>query len=542
MAHNSTTRELPADLQRMLFEHASDAMFVLSEQGKIITVNQTACDYLGYSKEELLNTPPQNIVAPEYATSFPERIVRIKREGQCTFEMVHIHRDGRRIPVEMHSRLVNHLGCNVILTICRDISARKNVEMEYRSIIQAAGDGYWAVRAADARIVDVNDTFCRMVGYSRDELLSMTISDLEALESPEETAAHIHKIIAQGHDLFETRQRRKDGRLLDLEISVSYAETAGGMFFIFARDISARKQQEAEAKLAALIFSASTASIMATDADNRIVAVNPAFTRTTGYELHEVIGKNPRLLQSGRQDHAFYQAMWQALAESGHWEGEWWNLRKNGAEYAEQVTMNVVRHHDGSVYRYVKISSDITEKKKLDDQIWRQAHYDTVTSLPNRRLFHSQLAAEIRRCRERRQLLALYFIDLDGFKEVNDTYGHDAGDQLLVQAAQRIARSIRGTDTVARLGGDEFTVMLSGLTDAHRVEPLGRQILDLLAHPFTLDGAEVCISASIGIALYPNDAVDVDDLMKQADQAMYAAKNGGKNTLRYFNKPDSLRK
>jgi diguanylate cyclase (GGDEF)-like protein/PAS domain S-box-containing protein len=541
MAHDST-QELPADLQRMLFEHASDAMFVLSEQGKIITVNQTACDYLGYSKEELLNTPPQNIVAPEYAASFPERIARIKAEGHCTFEMVHVHRNGRRIPVEMHSRLVSHFGCSVILTICRDITARKNVELEYRSIIQAAGDGYWAVRAADARIVDVNDMFCRMVGYSRDELLSMTISDLEALESPEETAAHIRKIMADGHDLFETRQRCKDGRLLDLEISVSYAETAGGMFFIFARDISVRKQQEAEAKLAALIFNASTASIMATDADNRIVTVNPAFTRTTGYELHEVIGKNPKLLQSGRQDQAFYRAMWQALAQSGHWEGEWWNRRKSGAEYAEQVAMNVVRHHDGSVYRYVKISSDITEKKRLDDQIWRQAHYDTVTGLPNRRLFHTQLAAEIRRCRERRQLLALYFIDLDGFKKVNDTYGHDAGDRLLVQAAQRIARSIRGTDTVARLGGDEFTVMLSGLSDVSRIEPLGRQILDLLAHPFLLDDAEVCISASIGIALYPNDAADVDELMKQADQAMYAAKNGGKNTLRYFNRPDSLRK
>lgn len=536
MAHDET-HELPDDLQRMLFEHASDAMFVLSEQGKIIAVNQTACDYLGYTREELLSRPPQQITTAEYAASFPDRIQRIKTEGQCTFEMEHVHRDGTRIPVEMHSRLVNHLGCNVILTICRDVTARKKMEMEYRSIIQAAGDGYWAVRTSDARIIDVNDTFCRMVGYSREELLTMSIPDLEAVESPEETAAHIRKIIDTGHDLFETRHRHKDGHILDLEISVSYSPTNGGMIFVFTRDISARKKQEAEAKLAALIFNASTASIMATDADNRIVSVNPAFTRISGYELHEVIGKNPRLLQSGRQDKAFYQGMWQTLKETGHWEGEWWNRRKNGTEYAEQVAMNVVRNSDGSVYRYVKIASDITEKKKVDDQIWRQAHYDAVTNLPNRRLFHRQLANEIRRCRDHGQRLALYFIDLDGFKEVNDTYGHDAGDQLLVQAAQRIARSIRGSDTVARLGGDEFTVMLSGLSDANRVEPVGRNILELLAHPFQLDGAEVYISGSIGIALYPDDATDVDELMKQADQAMYAAKNGGKNTLRYFNKP-----
>lgn len=535
MAHDNI-QELPADLRRMLFEHAGDAMFVLSEQGKIIAVNQTACDYLGYSKEELLSNPPQKITAPEFAESFPERIDRIRREGQCTFEMVHIHRDGTRIPVEMHSCLVNHGEGKVILTICRDITARKKMEMEYRSIIQAAGDGFWAVRCSDARIIDVNDTFCRMVGYTRDELLTMTIADLEAVESPEETAAHIHKIIANGHDLFETKQRHKDGRLIDLEISVSYAATNGGIFFVFARDISARKQQEAEARLAALIFNASTASIMASDANNHIVSVNPAFTQTTGYELHEVIGKNPRMLQSGRQDKIFYQDMWQVLNETGHWEGVWWNRRKNGEEYAEQVAMNAVRNPDGSIYRYVKISSDITEKKKLDDLIWRQAHYDAITNLPNRRLFQTQMADAIARCRDQGLRLALYFIDLDGFKEVNDSYGHDVGDQLLVQAAQRIARSIRGSDTVARLGGDEFIVMLPGLTELRRVESLGRSILDLLAEAFLLDDIEVRISASIGVAIYPDDAVDIGELMRRADNAMYEAKNGGKNALSYFAK------
>jgi len=521
---------LPDDLQRILFEHASDAMFVLSEQGALITVNQTACDYLGYSKEELLQNPPQMVVAPEYAAGFPERIRRLQEEGHCTFEMEHVHRNGTRIPVEMHSRLISHDGGNVILTICRDISLRKQRELEYRSIIQAAGDGYWAVRASDARIIDVNDTFCRMVGYDRQELLTMTISDLEAVESPEETAAHIQKIITTGHDLFETRHRHKDGRILDFEISVSHA---GGVFHVFTRDISARKQQEAEASLAAMIFNASTASIMATDADNRIVSANPAFTRTSGYALHEVIGKNPRLLQSGRQDKTFYQQMWQTLQATGHWEGEWWNRRKDGEEYAEQVALNVVRNRDGSVYRYVKISSDITEKKKLDDLIWRQAHYDSITNLPNRRLFHSQLVNEITRCRGSGQYLALYFIDLDGFKEINDTFGHDAGDQLLMQTAQRIARCVRGSDTVARLGGDEFTVMLSGLSELARVQAVGQEILAALNQPFALGSAVARISASIGIALFPEHAANAEQLMKRADQAMYVAKGGGKNTVCY---------
>lgn len=525
--------DIPVDMQRMLFEHASDAIFVLNEEGRFISVNQAACDYLGYTKDELLQLPPQQITAPEYAASFSERVQRLRQEGACTFEMEHIHRNGTRIPVEMHSRMIEHQGAPLILTICRDITARKQLELEYRSIIQAAGDGFWAVRTADARIIDVNETFCRMVGYTRDELLAMTISDLEAVESPEETAAHIRKIIETGHDLFETKHRHKDGHILEFEVSVSKADSYGGVFFVFTRDISERKRQEAEANLAAMIFNASTASIMATDADNRIVSVNPAFTRTSGYALHEVIGKNPKLLQSGRQDRAFYQHMWQTLQATGHWEGEWWNRRKDGEEYAEQVALNVVRNRDGSVYRYVKISSDITEKKKLDDLIWRQAHYDAVTNLPNRRLFQSQLMAEIKRCRDSSQYLALYFIDLDGFKEINDTFGHDAGDQLLVETAQRITRCIRGSDTVARLGGDEFTVMLSGLSELTRVQAVGQNILAALAQPFALGTAEARISASIGIALFPDHGADAEQLMKRADQAMYAAKNGGKNTLCY---------
>ncbi len=532
MPHDGS-HDLPADMQRELFEHAGDAIFVLNEQGAIISVNETACSYLGYRKDELLGLLPQQICSPEYADTVPERLQRVKTEGQCTFEMIHLHRDGSEIPVEIHSRLIRHGDGNVILGICRDISARKRVELEYRSIIQAAGDGYWAVRTADACIIDVNDKFCRMVGYSRDELLSMTISDLEVIESREDTAAHIRKIIETGHDIFETRHRHKNGHILEFEISASYAATGGGVIFVFTRDISARKQQEAELKLSALIFNASTASIMATDAYNRIVSVNPAFTLTSGYEMHEVIGRDPRMLQSGRQNKEFYRRMWQTLNKEGHWEGEWWNRRKSGEEYAEQVAMNVVRNSDGTVYRYVKIASDITKKKHLDDMIWRQAHYDAVTNLPNRRLFHTQLDNEIKKCRESGQMLALYFVDLDGFKEVNDTFGHDIGDQLLVEAAQRIARSVRGSDTVARLGGDEFVVMLSGLTECTRVEPLGRKILEILAHPYRFGSVEARISASIGIALYPSDAKNVNDLLKKADQAMYSAKNGGKNTLNY---------
>jgi len=529
---NKKHQELPEDMYRTLFENACDAIFVADMEGNFISVNQAACDHLGYPREELLRMRPEQISDHE----FFERLARITADGEGTFEAVHAHRDGSQIPVEMHMRVIEHGQQRIILNICRNIARRKQSEIEYRKVIQATGDGYWMVSAQDARIIDVNDTFCNMVGYSREELLSMRISDLEAVESPEETAAHIRKVIATGHDLFETRHRHKDGHFVEFEVSVSYADIRGGVIFVFVRDVSERKRQEAELGLSALVFNASTASIIVADAEGFIVSVNPAFTQTTGYEAHEVIGRNPRLLSSGRQSREFYQDMWQTLEKTGHWEGEWWNRRKDGELYAEQVTLNTVRNKDGSVHRYVKISSDVTEKKRLDDLIWRQANYDSVTNLPNRRLFLDRLEQGIKKCSRDNESLALLFIDLDRFKEVNDEFGHAVGDRLLVEVSRRINACVRSSDTVARLGGDEFTVALADLAKTSRVETVALNIIEVLAQPFQLDGIETSISASMGIAIYPVDASDGDELIKKADEAMYAAKNSSGNRFAYASK------
>ncbi len=526
-------QELPEGMCRMLLEKACDAIFVADMQGNFIALNQAACDHVGYDREELLRMRPEQISDRESSEKVSERLARIDKDEECTFEAVHVHRDGRQIPVEMHVRVIEHGGQRIILNICRDISSRQQSEIEYRKIIQATGDGYWMVNAQDARIIDVNDTFCNMVGYSREELLSMRISDLEAVESPEETAAHIRKVVETGHDLFETRHRHKEGHFVQLEVSVSYADIRGGVIFVFVRDISERKRLEAELELSALVFNASTASIIVADAEGFIACVNPAFTQTTGYEPHEVIGRNPRLLSSGRQSREFYQNMWQTLDETGHWEGEWWNRRKDGELYAEQVIINIVRNKDGSVYRYVKISSDVTEKKRLDDLIWRQANYDNVTNLPNRRLFLDRLAQEIKKCHRAKESLALLFIDLDRFKEVNDEFGHAVGDRLLVEVSRRVNACIRSSDTVARLGGDEFTVILADLAQTARIETVARNITSVLAQPFHCDEIEASISASMGIAIYPADGSDSNELIKKADQAMYAAKNSGRNRFSY---------
>jgi diguanylate cyclase (GGDEF)-like protein/PAS domain S-box-containing protein len=295
-----------------------------------------------------------------------------------------------------------------------------------------------------------------------------------------------------------------------------------------------RKRTENELHIAASVHQAISEAITVTDADNRIIAINPAFTQVTGYAAHEAIGKNSNLLKSGRHDLPFYQEMWQALETTGHWQGEIWNRRKSGELYPEWLSINTIRDANGQVLRRIAMFSDITEKKRTEETIWRQANYDSLTDLPNRRLFRDRLEQEVLKAQRASLFVALLFIDLDRFKEVNDTLGHHTGDLLLVEAARRICECVRTTDTVARLGGDEFTVIMSELADTDRVGEVAQAMLQSLAAPFELDGESVYVSASIGITIFPSDADNVESLLKNADQAMYAAKEHGRNRFSYF--------
>jgi diguanylate cyclase (GGDEF)-like protein/PAS domain S-box-containing protein len=522
-----------SELYRMVFDHALDAIFILDTSGTIIEANPVACQQVGRAKHKLLYTDIRQIHDPESAENFSHHLEQVKTKGYANFEAIHIFRDGTCINVDIQLRSFEHEERLFVLNTCRVSAEPWHRDIEYEKIIQAAGEGYWMVSVRDARIIDTNETFCQMVGYSRQELLSMTVSDLEAVESPEETAIHIRKIMDTGHDLFETKHRHKKGHIIDLEISVSYADIRGGVIFVFTRDISERKRQEELLQLSSLVVNTSTVTVMVTDAENRIISVNPAFTKITGYLPEEVIGRNPNLLSSGCQSKEFYQEMWKTLHETGHWEGEWWNRRRNDEEYAEQVNLNVLRNKDGSVFSYVKIATDITEKKRQDDQVWYQANYDTITGLPNRRLFFDRLNHEMKKCARTDESLAVFYIDLDNFKDINDKHGHDTGDILLIEASRRLGSCIRITDTVARLGGDEFAVLLIDLADTSRVDAVARHINHMLAQPFRLRNLEISISGSIGIAIYPDDGIDMSELIRKADHAMYTAKRSGKNRYTY---------
>ncbi len=303
-------------------------------------------------------------------------------------------------------------------------------------------------------------------------------------------------------------------------------------------DLDAARHVQEEMLLASIVYENSSESMMVTDAVGNIIAINPAFTRTTGYTPQEAIGRNARILNSGHHDQAFFKNMWDALNASGSWQGEIWDRRKSGEIYPKWLTINTAFDAAGKPFRRVALFSDITEQKKSEQLIWQQANFDILTGLPNRRMFHDRLEQELKKAHRSQRHLALLFIDLDGFKEVNDTLGHGQGDLLLVEAARRMQSCVRESDTVARLGGDEFIVILAELEDTQGIDRIAQNILETLAAPCSLaeGGAAVVaqVSASIGITLYPEDAQCAEALIRNADQAMYEAKSRGRNRYAYF--------
>lgn len=265
-----------------------------------------------------------------------------------------------------------------------------------------------------------------------------------------------------------------------------------------------------------------------------IQGVNPAFTRITGYDVAELIGRNPSMLSSGHQDAEFYRQMWKQLGDTGQWQGEIWNRKKAGQVYPAWLSISAVRDRNGQAIQYVGVCTDITERKERETQIWRQAHYDILTNLPNRNLFYDRLEQYLIQAKRDEFMVLLLFVDLDHFKDVNDTYGHKVGDLLLHQVAGRLSATVRESDTVSRLSGDEFTIILPRMHERRHAESLVRKIAVNCARSYAIEGHELTISISTGVAVYPQDADTMEALLRKADTAMYAAKQAGRGTFRFY--------
>lgn len=295
-----------------------------------------------------------------------------------------------------------------------------------------------------------------------------------------------------------------------------------------------RKHAWERLRLASNAIESTADGVMITDSQCHIVSVNKAFSAITGYRADEVLGRTPSILQSGRHDAEFYQGMWRELARTGHWQGEIWNRRKDGAAYPEWLAISEVRDRWGKPSHYVAVFTDISLRKESEQRLDFLAHHDALTQLANRTLFHDWLQETLLRARRHDSRVGLLFIDLDHFKPINDTLGHLVGDHLLQEVAKRISACVRESDMIARLGGDEFTVLLDDLADREDAAGTARKILATLSEPFHISGHELQISASIGIACYPHDGQDAETLLRNADTAMYRAKEGGRNDYRFY--------
>ena len=306
----------------------------------------------------------------------------------------------------------------------------------------------------------------------------------------------------------------------------------------FNRVMDKARELLSEQRMSRIVFENSLEGIIVTDARSQIQMVNQAFSQTTGYSASEVVGLTPALLKSGKQDASFYKEFWRVLGERGEWRGEIWNRHKNGSIYAEWMNICAVKNRLGVIEHYVAIFSDITERKKREEMITFQAYHDALTGLPNRVLFLDRLQQMLVQARRLKTgAAAVMFLDLDRFKEINDTLGHDAGDACLKEVARRLRQCVRASDTVARMGGDEFTLLLPEVVEEAVARTVAQKILDAMQLPMNLAGQEVVITTSIGISLFPRDGDDGETLLKHADAAMYMVKGSGRAGM-FFYRPD----
>ncbi len=394
----------------------------------------------------------------------------------------------------------------------------------------------------------VNQAAASMVGYTPEELIGKNMHDT-VHHSHADGSHYPHELCPMFATLVDGRHResldealwRKDGSYFFVNYSAHPILRRGklqGAVVVF-EDITERKQKEEELKLASSVYQSSMNGIVVTDENNLILDINPAFTLITGYTLHEVRGKNPSIFKSGKHDQQFYQQMWRSILEDGHWQGEIWDFLKNGELHAKWLSISVIRRPDGRIFRYVGQFSDITEKKRKDDLIWAQANFDTLTNLPNRRLFADRLRQSMATSARSGRYVALLSLDLDQFKRLNDTFGHSMGDSLLVEVANRLSACVREEDTVARMGGDEFLVVLNNLSSdqqeaAIQAELIAEKIRGELCKPYLLENTDQFTSSSIGIILFLGHSDTQERLLAHVDTAMYQAKTKGRNTICFF--------
>jgi len=423
-----------------------------------------------------------------------------------------------------------------VVGIAIEIGLRRKLSYESQknqAFLQFSADGIHILDEQGA-LVQASDKFCAMLGYSRQEMQGMNVTLWDTTLLLEDLQTKIEAFL-EINEQFQTKHRRKDGTFYDAEINVSIIRLGKKkLLYCSARDITQQLLKQAQSELAALVYEYSSDAIVISDAESSIVSINPAFSELTGYSLEAVKGKGTNLLKSGHHNAAFYAQMWKALNVEGSWEGEIVDVDKEGTVFSKWLSIRTVFDYLKNPYRRIAIFSEITDQKEAKKKLWFQANFDGLTGLCNRKLFMYRLEKELEETARSHKKMALLFLDLDHFKDINDTLGHDKGDILLKEAAQRISDCVRKTDIVSRFGGDEFTLLLVNVESVSAVEIIAQKILLALSQKFAFELEDYFISVSIGIAMIPEDSLKSETLLINADQAMYEAKKEGRNRFCFY--------
>ncbi|MCX7176432.1 MAG: EAL domain-containing protein [Proteobacteria bacterium] len=542
-------KESEARYRRMM-ETANEGILSLDADRRITFINARLAATLGYDPGELTGRQFEDFLFPEDLDDHQRQVASRQRGLVGSYERRLRHRDGSELRVQVsatpiidgNGRYAGSFGMFTDITErCRAQQQLAERELELRTIIETEPECVKQL-AADGTLLHMNRAGLEMIeADSLDQVIGQKVQQLVMPEHRNAFMALTQDVFAgeSGNLVFEV-QGLKGGRRWLHTYAVPLRNSQGLITALLGltHDISANRQAEVELRIAATAFE-SQEGIFVTDAAGVILKVNRAFTEITGYSTEEAVGQKSSLTKSGRHDAAYYASMWESIQRDGAWQGEIWNRRKNGEVYPEWLTITAVKGRNGETSHYVSTLTDITARKVAEDEIKHLAFYDPLTRLPNRRLLLDRLQQALASSARSGREGALLFIDLDNFKNLNDTLGHDTGDLLLQQVAQRLSTCIREGDTVARLGGDEFVVMLEDLSEnsreaATQTETVGEKILATLNVTYSLAGHEHHSTPSIGATLFNDHAMTVDELLKRADLAMYQAKGAGRNTLRFF--------
>ncbi|MES2581736.1 MAG: EAL domain-containing protein [Pseudomonadota bacterium] len=543
--------EAKSSLLQTIVSGTSDAVFAKDLRGRYVLVNEAAAQFVGRPAEDILGRNDAHFLAPETARALMESDRAIVASGRTQ------HRN-EQLALLDGTNLAFAVTKGPILTpagkalglfgISRDVTAEKQAaaalqerEKRLARVIEGSDQGYWDWNL-QTQAFSVSARWETMLGYAPGEM-AVSADNWRDIVHPEDLAAvqaaiqqHTDGETASLESEFRARTRSGEWRWILMRGRIVEHSPDGQPLMMSGThtDVTERKVFEIAQNEASTVFTSSYEGIMVVSPQMRITKVNPAFTRITGYSAEDIYGKSPKVLSSGRQDVAFYRAMWDSMAQHDFWRGEIWNRRKNGELFAELLSISTVRDPQGVVQYYVGVFSDISQLKAHESELDRIAHFDPLTGTPNRRLLGDRLEQAILRSSRSEGMLAVCFLDLDGFKHINDSLGHAAGDALLVAISANLQHGLRADDTLARLGGDEFVILLSNIATAQECAQILERVLQAARAPIAIGDQSICISASIGVTLYPADKSDADTLLRHADQAMYQAKQSGRNRYVLF--------